>query len=272
MEFAIPRESNGKNFPNVELWIFPDKSTVEPNTVKEISFGAKVGIAGAMNPRHDQGIMLWDTRENCITINLTNLSKKIYKVLQKRNLNESNVSLTFEVIRTRTRHIILEDDPIRSLHHNFCSVLSQRSTNDTFLIIKNYDEKVTDVITDLKTSDPVHNVNELNSANPNSCCNRSSLVVNLTEIYGKLVKEPLDINIWDCTGECTASSNCNLFTHHASVKERLKLLPKGESLSHFQPHCTPMMFKPFHVLFGVQASSDVIVQLLDLVVEKCGCL
>lgn len=252
---------------------------MEQNTVEDIAFLAKASMAEVSNPRTEQGIIRWNTREDCVVLNLTNLSKKIYKVLQRRNLNESNVSMVIEITRKVTRRITLENDPAHSLQHNICSDLSQRSTDDPFLVIKNYDEKMADVIGNRGerqdiTSNTIHSVSEMNTVNatsPNNCCNKSSLVVNLAKIYGSFVKGPTDINIWDCTGECTITSNSNLFTHHATVKERLKLLPKGEALSDFQPHCTPVAFKPLHVHFSVQNKSDVIVQLLDLVVGKCGC-
>ena len=272
LEFEIPYQSKTDDYPEVELWLFPDKSRVEPNTVEEITFLVKANVTEVSITRTSQGAVLWDTREDCITLNLTILSKRVYKLMKKKNLNESNVSLVVEITRTRTILTTLEYNHIRSLNRNFCSFLSNRITNDSFLVIKNYDEKIEKrKKRNIKFSDASPNVNEPTIINTNNCCNKSNLVVNLAEIYGDFVKGPTNINIWDCTGECTLASNSNLFSHHATVKERLKLLPDGEVLTNYQPRCTPVAFMPLHVLFSVKDKSDVIVQLLDLVVEKCAC-
>lgn len=276
LEFTIPRQTTATNFPDVELWIIPDKSGVEPNSKMIIKFLARADISEASNPRTDQGEATWNTRDDCVVLNLTILSKKIYKVLQKRSLNESNVSLVIEITRTEMKPINDRNDSMNSRPHDFCSALSQRRTNDSFLVIKNYDEKGDNVMInwrkkrDTASIDAIHS-SKLITTSQTNCCNRTSLVVNLTEVYGAFMKGPAEIDIGECTGECAMTSNSNLFSYHAIVIERLKRLPKGKALSEFVPRCTPVAFKPLHVLFGVQDNSNVIVQLPDMVVGKCAC-
>ena len=277
LQFVIPKHSNdGDTFPDVELWVFPDKSQVSRDTLLEIRYVAKADIPEASSPRMHQSLQLWDTNEDCIALNLTILSKKIYKVLQKRSLKESNVSVTIEItnVKESTRNHTAD-----ALHHDLCTSLSQRGSNQSFLIIKNYADQSIHRLFDaenleantssVKKREAINDI--ANNSTASDSCRVVSLIVNLTEVYGDFIKAPVMTDIKDCSGECTSYKR-NLFSKHAEIKERLKLLPGGSQLSEFEPSCVPLRYRPLNVHISLRNKpSYVIVQLPDLIVDKCAC-
>lgn len=276
LEFTVPRQSTD-GFPQVELWIFPNKSLTQPNKVLELGFLVQAHVPTASNPRSSQPTFLWNTNEDCVHLNLTSLSKKILKILQRKMVNESSVRLEVEIVRVRETSQTIENSNINTAQQDLCSSLSQRSSNESFLIIKNYNESnmhpiITQSGPNLARSE--RDVDEVNSppiTRPINPCGVVPLAVNLSEVYGSFIKAPVVTDIKDCSGRCTLLLDRLVFTKHGEIKERLKLLPGGEALSDFEPCCMPIKFKPLHVLIRLKDNSEVIVQLPDLVVDECAC-
>lgn len=280
LEFLIPKQNLTGGGPPVELWVFPDKSSLTSRSrLLRLSFLAMANIPQAYNPRSDQSSFLWDTNQDCISINMTNLSKKISKVLQKRNLNESNVVLTLEI--TRVEEITdadIANTTLDALHRDICSSMQQRQSNDSFLVIKSYDDQ--EVFAERPPAYSVQkreapevpsNATEEGTDKEEHGCSVVPLVVNLKEVYGSFIKAPVVTDIRDCSGRCTLLHDGSKFSKHGEVKERLKFLPGGESFASYQPSCMPIRFRPLHMLIKLQSKSYVIVQMLDLWVEECAC-
>lgn len=275
LEFKIPSQGTEVEDQDTELWIIPDKSQVPKNKVMEIRFLVEANIPQASNGRSYQSHLFWDTNEDCVVFNLTGLSKKIYRVLQKRNLNDSNVSVTVEITKMVESDSKIENNTINILHRDLCSALSQKETNTSFLIVKNYNEMDTPRLTRWysrrDTSAVSGNFSTESIESSVASCETVPLVVNLTQVYGDFIKAPTVTDIKDCSGRCTLHLDGKYFSKHGEVKERLKLLPGGEMLSSFEPSCKVIQFRPLHVLINLQDKSDVIIQLCDLVVDKCAC-
>ncbi len=281
--FTIPKLSDEIRYvPAVELWIFPNLSGVSRNKIVEMTFIALASIPQASDDRTDTFSQTWNTNEDCVSLDLTGLNKKIYRVLHKKNLNESTVTLTIEIIARKTITSTMESN---LLNHDLCSALSERSTNDSFLVIKNYNGEIApasvgvDAGEESETESDIIIVGDeegdemLNStANPSDldACRVVPLVVNITDLYD-FIEAPVQTNIGDCSGKCSLSLHRELFSQHAEIKERLKLLPGGEALSEYSPKCMPVHLSPLHALISLHSRSKVIVQFPDTVVDQCIC-
>lgn len=282
LEFPIPKVSTTGEGPDVELWIFPDKSLVPKNKIIEITFRAIADIPQAYNSRTHVSSLVWNTNEDCIYLNLTSLSRKISKVLQKKNLNETNMTLVVPIVRVEELELDFQMDnsSIDPMHHDLCTAMLQRETNDSFLIIKNYNEMYLQEAFSKHPYPPTtfhkRAVSEILTnysiiGKPENGCAVVPLVVNLTEVYGDFIKAPIVTDVRDCNGRCTLLHDSSKFSKHGEIKERLKFLPGGESLSNYEPSCMPIKFRPLHVVIGLQPKSEVIVQMSDLLVDKCAC-
>lgn len=124
--FTVPKQLR-EGYPHVELWLFPDKSLTPANRILELSFLFQALVPPATNPRSDQHTILWNTNENCVYLNLTALSKKILKIIQKRMLNESNVRLEVEVTRVEESSQRIENDTLDTARQDLCASLSRRT-------------------------------------------------------------------------------------------------------------------------------------------------
>ena len=246
----------------------------------EMSFLAKAFIPQANNERESQVVQLWNTNENCIALNLTILARKISRVLYNKNLSESTVRVTVEVSRMRETSRVIPNNTITAQRHDMCAYLSQRGTNDSFLVIKNYGEN--NIAPFSIISHPSLQRREVGETNMDNFtapsevkddhCGIVPLIVNLTEVYGPFIKDPVTLDIKDCSGMCSLPLDRELFSQHSQVKDRLKLLRGGdESLSRYTASCTPVSFKPVPIFISIRGSPDVIIQIQDLVVDKCKC-
>lgn len=293
LEFPIPKVSTTGDGPEVELWILPDKSQTPPNKVDKITFRAVADIPQASNPRIHIANLLWNTNQDCVQLNLTSLSRKISKILQKKNLNETIMSLAVSIVRVEELEGEFQPNAsVNPFHHDLCNSMLQRESNDSFLVIKNYDERGIQDQFSQQPGPPAsasaqksHNNDKVlpmglsaagasvsvSRQHADSSCGVVPLVVNLTDVYGDFIKAPIVIDVRDCSGRCTLLHDSSKFSKHGEIKERLKFLPGGESLSNYEPSCTPIKFQPLQVLIGLQAKSDVIVQMSDLVVDRCAC-
>lgn len=276
LEFTIHKESatgtKGSGFPQVEVWLFPDRSLTPTNRVLDIRFLVQANVPPATNPRSYQPRILWNTTEDCVYLNLTRLSKRILKLIR----NESTVKLRVEVTRLAESNERIENDHINVARRDLCACLSQRRSNNSFLIIKNYDESSVPFTPPNAVAVSKRDVSEIDHVNVSAdafinSCGVVPLIADLTEVYGDFIKAPTLTDVKDCSGRCTLLLDRPVFTKHGEIKERLKLLPGGEALSNFQPCCMPVRFKPLHVLIRLKDKSEVIVQMPDLVVDKCAC-
>ncbi len=267
LDLNISAEKGHDKFPEVELWVFPDKTGVQSRNEKTIRYEAIANVAALNTPRKDSGEVFWDTNEDCVQINLTQLSNKIYNKFNKSSINESHVTLTIKIQAVGTNLAIHNANRNRPSHHNLCSLLARRATNSSFIFIKNYNEIRNHLSkTRLSRSSPT-----IVKTPSTAGCSLVPLFVNLTAIYGSFVKGPLVLDIKDCIGTCSSSSRNNLFSHHTIAKQRLKAIRHAEYLADYTPSCVPNKFKPDIVHFGLKDKSHVIVQLSDLVASSCAC-
>lgn len=287
LNFTIPRQNTEEGHStHVELWLFPDRSETPPNQVMEIQL-----IAIPSTHKREYTIkFLWDTNVDCVSLNLTSVSRRIFNVLNRKNLNESGLTVKMELIKAEPTSDTIEDSMIGSLRQDLCTSQSRRNSSVPFLVIKNYDENelalsfgdamleeqdranYTDGIesTEEETEEPER---ENIAAEFQKRCSRVPFLVDLVEVYGDFIKAPAVTDIGLCSGRCMLFLDSSIFSKHAEVKERLKLLPGGEALrlSNYEPTCMPVQFTPLHTLISLKNSSEVIVQIPDLVVEKCAC-
>ena len=270
--------------------MFPDKSRIHEHKILDINALVFATLPLTNNPKRDSISVLWGTREDCVSLNLTDLSKKISKVLQKKNVNESMVTVDIQIGAVLERSSIPEDSA-RAVNRDLCSALVQRQSNDSFLIIKNYNEATVPRLVrdtsysgrrrrDVSSQEYDHQEthqqpNNVTGATEKAVrtCELVPLVVNLTETYGTFIKAPILADIKDCAGRCALMLDGEVFSKRGALKERLKLLPGREYLSSYEPSCTPIRFKPLHLLISLENStSEVIVQMSDLVADQCKCL
>jgi len=248
----------------VELWLFPDKTNVQLENEKIIRYEAEARVSALKTPRKDPGEVTWITSEDCVQINLTQLSNKIYNKFNKSSINESHVTLKIK-IETDAR------STPRPSHHRFCPSLAKRASNESFIFIKNYVNTGNQIAKGRRRRNVPAGVGNSSSTEPPRSCQRTNLLVNLTEVYGSFVKGPRLLDIGDCSGACSSSTKNYLFSHHSMAKERLKQLPERKALMNYVPCCMPVAFKPVCAHFSLKEKSHVIVQLSDLMVSDCGC-
>ena len=281
LDFTIPRQNNESH---IELWLFPDRSETPPNQVMEIQLLAIPSI----RKREYVIRVLWDTNVDCVSFNLTAMSRRIFNFMIKRNLTESDLTVKMELIKAELISDTIEDSMIGSLRRDLCSSQSQRNSSVPFLVFKNYDENelalsFDDVMLEEdnytagvedEMEDEEETTEEPGKENlAVERCSKVPFLVDLVEVYGDFIKAPTITDIGLCSGRCKLFLDSNLFSKHAEVKERLKLLPGGKSLrlSNYEPTCTPVQFKPLHTLISLKNSSAVIIQIPDLVVDRCAC-
>ena len=238
---------------------------------KIIRYEAEAHVAALKTPRKDPGAMTWITSEDCVQINLTQLSNKIYNKFNKSSINESHVTLKIKITTVNTNLAVHQRNTPRPAHHKFCSSIAQRASNVSFIFIKNYAETGKSIVKNRRRRSVPVEVGNSSSSEPEKSCHKTTLQVNLTEVYGSFVKGPKLLDIGDCRGACSSSTKNHLFSHHSMAKERLKQLPKRKALINYVPCCVPVAFKPVCALFSLKEKSNVIVQLPDLVVSDCGC-
>ena len=280
--FPIPKVNTTGEGPDVELWVLPDMTFVPQNKLVKITWRAEATIPQAYNSRTYTDSLIWDTNEDCVCFNLSILSRKISKILQKKNHNETNMTLEVNLVRIEEVESQQDDSSFDPFHQDLCAALATRETNDSFLVIKNYDEEyIREEFATNPTPINKRSVAQLSLTNISDVslperkiekgCSVKSLIVNLTEVYGEFMKAPIITDVRDCSGRCTLLHDSSMFTRHGEIKERLKFLPGGEALSNYEPSCMPIKFNPLLVLIGLQPKSEVIVQMLDVVVDTCIC-
>lgn len=275
-------EEADTHVPQADLWIFPDMSVAPANEVMELEFLVQTFI-----PAHSRrssrwsyyysGIM-WNTNDSCINLDITYHSEKISNYLKRRKMNESSVRLEVEIVWVESSESAIQESTASRMRGEYCAAISQqKNSNDSFLIIKNYNE--TSVSFGL-SSTPANGISKRavleqvvhdSPVRDDIACRVVPLVVNLATIYGNFIKAPTITDVKDCSGQCVLHLNRGRFTKHGETKERLKLLPGGETLSNFEPRCMPIRYRPLNVLIRLRDKSEVIVQMPDLVIDKCAC-
>jgi hypothetical protein len=276
LNFTIPKQSTVPS-PFIELWLFPDKSHAPPNKTLELRFLIQAFIPPTTTkPKSTQQTFLWNTNEDCVYLNLTFFSNKLLRVIQNKRLNESNVKLKVEVYRRQESDQDIQNSTINISRQDLCASLSHRRSNNSFLIIKNYDESTAPLVIPQSNRVSKRDILQVEPSEPSETtfttpCRVVPLMANMTEVYGDFIRHPILTDIKDCSGRCTLLLDRPSFTKHAEIKERLKLLPGGEVLSKAEPSCMPIAFKPLYVQIKLKGSSDVIVQFQDLVVDRCAC-
>lgn len=284
MNFSIPKQSiEGDLTPQVELWLFPNKSQVPANTVMEVVFHLTAFIfkPRSISSREDVVTAFWNTSHDCMHLNLTRLGSRLSRPLQKRSTNESIVTIngTITYLDENTDTVTARQSAV---YNDLCTVLSPRTSSRPFLVIKNYCEhEFVPCNQDMHSTQRreisgVDQTGEIAQApeetitarEGDSACKIVPLIVNLAEVYGEFIMAPREIDVKDCSGQC---NNGRIFSKHTEVKRRLRLLPGGENLPYFEPSCVPSEFKPIYMAIMLKDDSDIIVQMPDLLVEGCQC-
>lgn len=276
--FTIPRQKDATTIQNAELWLFPSpkyqRSFVE-GTILEMVLLVVVKLAHAKHPRQEIMTITWDTQTSCIPLSMTSLSKKISKNLEKRDLEEANITVTIEVV-----NISQLTDPVDSSSSSVgfldvCNGLAGKRTNTPFFVVKYYSDDPFNAYmssgSSLELQPPNKRKRELlsspgNSDGPVNNCSIVPLVVDLTEVYGPFIIKPERVDISDCSGNCNVLVDSSTYTLHATILERLKL--KGTAKR--DVCCIPIAYESQDLLI-FHSYYLVLVQFKDMIVTECAC-
>ena len=271
LQFTIPKQRDAEStISKAELWLFPNMQSVTPGKLLEITLIATVTLPHANSPRRQAFSYSWKTDETCVPLDMTSLTKKISNYLKKRGLAESNVTVQIEVVQTKQYDLTLTNshDGLGKNYLQICQDLQARKSNISFLVVKYYDEGSA---TNGTLSSSRHNRREAPSVQSNSKvgnCSIVSMVVNLTEAYGRFVIAPITEDIRDCQGNCQIT-DLDRYSSHALVKERLRWIT-GKDENKWSVSCVPTAFEPLELLIH-QESHFLIVEFPDMIAKRCGC-
>ena len=277
--FTVPRQKDSTTIQNAELWLFPSQqyqATFEKGTVIEMTLLVVINLAHAKQPRREVMEVTWNTHTDCIPLSMTSLSRKISKNLQKRDLEQANITVSIEVVRVNSQASQLTI-PINSSFDDICTALADKTSNTPFFVVKYYsDEPFGDYISSgspLDLQPPVGNNRQKKDIDPSdssrpSNCSVVPLIVDLAEVYGPFIIKPQRLDISDCYGSCNVLLNYESFSQHATILERLKLVKGGDVKR--EVGCVPIAYKSQDLLI-YQWRYYVLVEFRDMIVTECAC-
>lgn len=234
----------------------------------------------------------WDSRRSCIPIDVTGVVRKLFRFLQREEVEKAVVKITVTLknvaIRAGVRPRVISSG-------NTCKALETAGCKQRpFLILKYYVQRVYGVdagaltsnfvfsrhsnstpspTTSLTPSAPPSPTNSPTPSAPPSpnatlpsgtiaprICSLVDLTVNLTKF--SYIVGPKTINIKDCAGICPVTPTHDKFTFHAILKHRVASLNSC---------CVPTEFGRAIVVVLRQDNIYELAVLKDAVVKACGC-
>ncbi len=262
MEFFVPRKTESSYIQNAELWIFPHSIVRPEGRFQRMSLLISAELEHASRPRKEVLDIIWDTRKDCIALNLTSLSRKISRNLVKNQLEQANISVSVELVsRSRQPH------PTTDHIIDKCSAVAEKQSKNPFLVVKYFVEKPVDLSTLTSRQRKSATVPTTTSQN----CSLVPLNANLTKIFGDSLLFPKVLDISDCYGSCNLLKNRNDFTIHAFLAETIKQTDVNAPLYTRKTSCVPVQYKPEYVLFTEDKKMFILVLFDNMIVTECGC-
>lgn len=286
LSFMLPNPGDSIGIHETDLWLFPKASELRNNSVTDLTLLVVVELAHATKPRREVMNYSWRMDSGCLRLNMTGLSRKIINNLQKRGLEQTNISVSIDVVAAREPEIIQETTIVLDTDlHEGCSALRDRNSNEPFLVMKYYDEEQLaqegsssssrqekrQSGSDQPESPTAGSPNASTSAPSWNGCSVVPLTVNLTKAFGDFIILPKEINIQDCSGSCNTGQNPEKFTLHAKIKEQVKLTEGANPIQREDACCAPSSFKQTDMLIKKE-NYFAIVSFPDMVVAACHCL
>ena len=281
LHFTVPQHSTTgignqeeeRPIAKSELWLFPrfTDSPQEPRWY-ELSLGFVFTLTGFNKPVETQvdGI-LWRGSDECIMIDLTTQTKIIDRKLKKRDLNETEVNVRVTVHHKEEYH---GPTPTEQVWQQTCSSLSNRASNNSFLVVKYFSDEG-------PTSDGGRKKRRVAYEHPpaieQSSTDGCSLVpyeVNLQELFGEWVVSPSGtVDVGACAGSCN-SDNLNLFTARSTLKDRLSQPHNSPSIipNHvFQVNCIAVRSSAIKFLINMEETKSLVLVNYPIKAKTCGC-
>eukprot|EP00731_Ephydatia_muelleri_P022464 Em0015g47a len=252
LEFHLPVERRYRaiNIQKSELMLFPNVSGSLPPTVR-VELVATANFNSVVRRLNYS----WETAESCAALDITQL---LISVLRIPSLNGAETVLRLNVGISRPESTLLRNksDPSSGA----CAGMGKRPPGSKPLIVTKY-------FTD---KDIISRVSRQSGAEGQGC-NLTTLLVNITTIFGANVIFPTSLNIGNCGGSCEKTDN-EKYSYNAIAKRRLRALdPNGATLERtYDVNCVANSFEP--VTFVVfDRNSFVVMEIPDLVVRSCAC-
>ena len=273
-QLLVPKQKEENNIQKAELWLFPDMKTAEPGQLVDIYLSVTASIPRTRHPRREALVYTWVPEESAIPLDLSSLTRKISRSVQKSGVSESNVTLQIEVLDARVypaEQATKTNIGCKALLPE-CNALQIRTNNNPFLVIKYYtynDGDTGSFTTDGTTTLSGQNKRQAPGGTPGSStnCTLSPLVVNLSDVYGQFIIAPPSADIGNCAGTCAVSSY-QKYTSHALVKERVNWLTGKEN--NLSVCCVPSILAPLELLI-YQDGYFLIVEFQDMIAKECSC-
>jgi len=232
----------------------------------ELTLFVKVQLEHASNPRREIFDVLWNTSSDCLTLNLTSLSRKVSRNIEKRLLKQANITVTIDIADiTHLENIPAqprEDDYLTDM----CSSLSSKESKTPFLVVKYFATNA--VQSDRQELRSRRTTLPTNTQGTNGSCVVVPMIVDLTKIFGDSIVEPKILDVSNCQGSCDLLGNGVAFSNHATIIQRFKLLNGGESPRDVS--CVPTKYVPQKLIIS-QENYYVLTEFQEMIVTECGC-
>ena len=260
MEFSIPRQKEESVIQSAELWIFPRQLSQNQDSAVRMTLLVIVELEHANNPRREVMNVKWDRSMDCIALNLTSLSRKVSRNLEKKNLQQANITISVEVVSILAQPQFSTSGYLTDM----CNALTAKQTKVPFLVVKYFAEKPNTMVPRKKRT-PVSTEKHSNPGN----CSVIPMVVDMTELYD-FVLLPKLLDVKNCYGACNQLHSPEQYNNHGLTLERHQLL-SGESIKR-DVSCVPVSYESEELLIWDNLYGTVsIVKFPNFIVTECAC-
>ena len=233
-----------------ELLLFPNVTGPLPPTL-QIDFTATVADFG-LSVRLTYA---WDTSQSCVSLDITPLMKNIFR---RSPSDGMVVALRVDV------GLVLSDPQNKSDHSTGACVMQEYQSNVgsvPFIVTKYFVESRRNYV-----------IAPRQTGVEGKGCNLSTLLINVSAIFGPNVILPTTLDIGSCAGSCEQGSNEN-YSYNAIAKRRMRALdPNGAMLERmYDVNCVPISFDPVALIISDKYSGMQILEIPNLVVRSCAC-
>ena len=263
------------------LWLFSEP--LPSGVLLDLHLRVIVEAANATRGASKRPVYTWDSRESCISLDVTAIMKKLFRYLQvKKRVEKTNVTITVTLTKVMT-HAGVRPRVFGSV--NTCRDLEIAGCNQRpFLVLKYYTRRFYEVDsgaftaltansglnkhpravsspTRLPGPSPVPSPTRPPGPSATDVCTLRNLTVNLSQKFNSIVA-PQTVNIGDCVGNCSAEiPTPDKFSAHAFLKQTLT--PRSSC-------CVPIEMGSLHLLMAHERYYRLI-SLQKAVVKTCGC-
>ncbi len=265
MKVSIPKKTEDSYIQSAELWIFPQQIAAQQQAgnFQRMTLLVSAELEHASRPRKQVLDIVWDTRLDCIALNITSLSRKISRNIEKNELEQANITVSVEVVSTSAQSEI----PITEYIIDMCGALSEKQTKNPFLVVKYYvEEQSLDPLTDSSRQKR----NTVTRPTTSQNCSLVPLKVNLEKLFGGSLLYPKKVEISDCSGSCSVLRNRESFSFHASLVEKLKTLEANRENLKRTVCCVPSSYEDEALVIS-DDNNIMIVNFPEMRVTECRC-